>query len=579
MDEEVDVLVIGAGISGLAFASTYLGVHPNTNLLLVEKEAIVGGTWNQRRLYDHFYTQWSVGFGEFSQQRMRVPPAEDQYWGLFKAKHTTNYLEEFANNQTFAGRSLKDRVRFSSQVINAQRYGDGWRMDLQDVNSSRAHTISARKLILASGLTSIPSVPQLKGRENFTPEILHNIDFGSSGVLADPKVKHITVLGGGKSGADMVYASVKAGKEVAWIVRPSGTGPCTFVDANGKAGFNNAFELASTRAVEALQPSYFATRNWWTNFLHRTKIGLGLSRKLWDGAHAQAVASADYANRPAKGDFGKLVPHSPLFWRNNAAGIVNHSDFYEMIATFVDSYYDELQELEGNTIRLGSGRTIQTDTLLLGTGWQDSLSYLAPSLRAELGLPYPLKSESQLDQGQILAAKQWSQREHEADAKIVEKYPLLAEPPQHVRSPTTESPYRLYNLVVPVDDPSHSFAVVGMLGTTNYFRTGEAQALWITAYFDGRLTLPAVDERKDDVAHFVAWCRRRYLSTGNDGNSVNFDTLRYTDRLFEQLGLVSHLKTGWSYFFSPNTAQDYAGLQKEYIEKYGNLKATVTGVQ
>jgi hypothetical protein len=41
----------------------------------------------------------------------------------------------------------------------------------------------------------------------------------------------------------MVYACVKAGKQVAWIVRPTGTGPCTFVGAGGKAGFQNAFEL------------------------------------------------------------------------------------------------------------------------------------------------------------------------------------------------------------------------------------------------------------------------------------------------------------------------------------------------
>lgn len=259
---------------------------------------------------------------------MIVPPEEDQYCGLFKAKHTSNYLEEYANSRTFAGRSLKDRIRFSTLVTSAQKEGDGWEIEVQSVDQSDRCKVFARKLVVASGLTSVPKVPQFRGQDMFSGRLIHNIDFGSSGVLADPDVKHVTVLGGGKSGADMIYASVKAGKEVAWIVRPSGTGPCTFVDASGKAGFNNAFELgkstaklshqdtrltnpASTRVVEALQPSFFAVKNWWTDFLHRTQIGLYLSNKIWTGAHAQAVASADYANRPSRGEFNKLAPHSP----------------------------------------------------------------------------------------------------------------------------------------------------------------------------------------------------------------------------------------------------------------------------
>jgi hypothetical protein len=208
------------------------------------------------RLYDHFYTQWSVGFGEFSNQSMTVPPKDDQYCGLFKSEHTTQYLEEYAANQTFGGRTLQDRILFSTDVTSAQKSGRLWSLDLEvtTAGTTDRRTLLAKHLILATGITTIPSVPSLPGAAGFPAPIIHNRDFGrasrrrdpeggEAGILVNPAVAHVTVLGGGKSGADMVYASVKAGKQVAWIVRPTGTGPCTFVGAGGKAGFQNAFEL------------------------------------------------------------------------------------------------------------------------------------------------------------------------------------------------------------------------------------------------------------------------------------------------------------------------------------------------
>ncbi len=44
--EEVDVLIVGAGISGI-FAARFWGeVHKSARLVVVEKEGCVGGTWN-----------------------------------------------------------------------------------------------------------------------------------------------------------------------------------------------------------------------------------------------------------------------------------------------------------------------------------------------------------------------------------------------------------------------------------------------------------------------------------------------------------------------------------------------------
>lgn len=44
-----DVIVIGAGQSGIIAARFYLDTHPDARLLLVEKGASIGGVWGKGR--------------------------------------------------------------------------------------------------------------------------------------------------------------------------------------------------------------------------------------------------------------------------------------------------------------------------------------------------------------------------------------------------------------------------------------------------------------------------------------------------------------------------------------------------
>ena len=93
--------------------------------------------------------------------------------------------------------------------------------------------------------------------------------------------------------------------------------------------------------------------------------------------------------------------------------------------------------------------------------------------------------------------------------------------------------------------------------------------MWATAYLDGSLTLPPLQEQQEEVALFTTWCRRRYLNNGEQGNWMTFELVGYTDRLLEQLGLRSHWKGWFRDWFEPCVARDLAGLREEYVRKYG----------
>ena len=292
------------GISGIAAARFYLEVHSECRLIILEKDVCLGGVWNSRRAYEGFWTQWTVGTAEFSDLPMPRPPESDTYYDFFKAKYTTQYLEDYVDRRNFAGLTLRERIRFDSHVHKVVKVDGKWAVSVKD-KTGDTYIIRSTKLIVASGLTSRQYVPCLSGSEKFDRPIIHQENFGQSSILSSPNVQRVTVLGGAKSSADMVYASVKAGKKVSWIIRESGTGPAFFLSPKGKGPYKNAFELGSIRAASTLSPSFLVPRSWWTRFLHESMLGRKIVEGIWAGANKEALPPQDIKHRE------KFLPHTP----------------------------------------------------------------------------------------------------------------------------------------------------------------------------------------------------------------------------------------------------------------------------
>lgn len=199
--------------------------------------------------------------------RMLRPPENDLYYELFKARHTSNYVEEYVDHRRFADQSLRDRIRFGFEVKSIKKLDKVW------IVTGDTAVFRASKIIIASGLTSTPNMPEVPGKDHFDAPVIHQESFGQSSVVSSAEFQNVTVLGGGKSAGDMVYASVKAGKSVSWIIRASGTGPAFFVSPKGKGPYKNASQIASVRIASTLSPSIFNPETLWTRFVHGTNLG------------------------------------------------------------------------------------------------------------------------------------------------------------------------------------------------------------------------------------------------------------------------------------------------------------------
>ena len=261
------------------------------------------------RSYPRFWTQWSVGCAEYSDLEMDSPPGEDTYMGFFKAKYTTKYLEKYVDHHDFAGQTLRDRIVFEYYVQSVHKDQGTW--SIVGLHSGSTETIRTTKLIVASGPTSVPNKPKIKGDEHFNGPIIHQEGFGQSEILNSPHVKDIAVIGGGKSAADMVYACVKSNKHVSWIIRESGTGPGHLFPPDGVGSYKNGFELGGARVATILSPSIYSNNSYLTRFLHGTSLGNRLVSGVWGMFEKEMVGKANFDRKDAAPGYAHLTPHVP----------------------------------------------------------------------------------------------------------------------------------------------------------------------------------------------------------------------------------------------------------------------------
>jgi dimethylaniline monooxygenase (N-oxide forming) len=215
--------------------------------------------------------------------------------------------------------------------------------------------------------------------------------------------------------------------------------------------------------------------------------------------------------------------------------------------------------LGNKIIYLMDGTQIQCDVVLCGTGWNPGIEFFSTESLLELGLPHQLKDEP--DEMTL----KWEQLLWEADENITKRFRILANPPAHPHKHIQTTPYRLYNSMAPLNDDTILF--MNHITAGNKIFAAEVQAVWAVAYFDRNIVLPTIGEREKEIATWIAWCKRRYLSNGERGNFAAFDSVPYADKLLKDVGLTGHRKGWLRNVFEPFFPNDLGKAWKEYLER------------
>jgi hypothetical protein len=432
----------------------------------------------------------------------------------------------------------------------------------------------SKKMIVATGAHSVPYMPELRGSENFNGPIIHQKDLGKSKLLTSEeeyveKHNHITILGGSKSASDITYAAAtdsSHARRVSWIIRTSGEGPLLLNKAEGFGKYRSVTELGSIRALATIgSANPYQEESWWTWFLHKTPVGERFLGWIWSQTEKDSNAVADFDSREgALPGFEGLRPSTSIRWRSGPVGILQRSDYWDVIATNVAVYRSDVERLERDRVVLTDGREVKTDVLICGTGWKQQHPYFATKEAARVGLPIGLDETKPVNEER----EHWSKLEEAADRKVLQRWPYLASTPTFNAHPPRTTSYKLYNITMPVED--RSIAFLGLMLVPNSYHTALTQTLYAIATLDGAVELPSREEMEKEIAFMNRWCTRRYPAHGWLGNVLDYEMVSFTDHLLEQLGLSSHRnkRSWWSDLTDPCLASDYAGLVDEYRRKY-----------
>ena len=191
-EPQVDVLVVGAGITGIY--QVYRAREAGFSVELIEAGDGVGGTWFWNRYPGARFDSESYTYGYlFSEQLF-----DEWEWTEHYAEQPE--IEDYLNHVVDRF-DLRRHMRFGVAVTGAD-YDDvsgTWVVTGSDGTATRA-----RFLVAATGVLSVPVFPDVPGRERFQGESHHTGRWPTTPV--DFIGKRVAVIGTGSSGVQVVPA-------------------------------------------------------------------------------------------------------------------------------------------------------------------------------------------------------------------------------------------------------------------------------------------------------------------------------------------------------------------------------------
>lgn len=528
-------------------------------MVVLDAAASIGGVWAEHRLYPGLKSNNMLGTYEYPDFPMDetygVKPGE-HIPGTVLHRYLTNYAKKFG---------IYSRTHFNTKVDSAEATNEGgW---LLKTSSPELKSIKTKKLIVATGLTSQPHLPNYPGMDTFKGTLFHIRDFAKHASTLK-QAENVVVLGGAKSAWDAAYAYAEAGVQVDMVIRKSGHGPAWMAPAYVTPLKKWLEKLVHMRFFTWFSPCIWGNEDGYTgvrSWYHESAIGRAFVNTFWGILGGDVISLNKYDSHP---ELKKLKPWDPAFFIGSSLSIHNYpTSFFDLVREGkVRVHIDQVSSLGSNEVNLESGESLKADVVVCATGWkkEPALNFLG-GLENQIGLHHALPELEDL-------AK-------DADKEILTRFPRLRDQPERrheLEVSLTErmnQPIRLYRFMVPPAlVASRNIAFSGMLSNITTAICATVQGLWISAYFDGQLDrLPSSDDeiRWQTVLHsqFGRW--RHPIGYGPSFPDFVFDAVPYLDMLLNDLSINAHRKKGtFADIMEPYGPEDYVGLIDEWKQSH-----------
>ena len=344
-NEHFDVLIVGAGISGIAGAYYLCQECPDTSFVILESEASFGGTWWTHRSPGIRSDSDLHTFG-YSFKPWVGPP-------IATAKEILSYMGEVIEENILA-----QHIHYRHKIIKAEwsEINSQWTVNAVCTETDETTRISANFLWMCQGYYRHNEgyTPEWDGMDDYQGQIAHPENWPDD---IDYAGKNVVVIGSGATSATVVPAMAESAAHVTMLQRT----PTFF--RTGRNAIDIAEQLRQLRVDES-----------WVHEITRRQIMSEQScfteRCLTE---PETVADELIVNiRNLLGpdyDVDKhfTPPYRP--WRQRIA-FVPDADLFKAIATGQASVVtDEINRFTKTGILLKSGDTLEADIVVTATGF------------------------------------------------------------------------------------------------------------------------------------------------------------------------------------------------------------------
>ena len=204
--EFADVLIIGAGISGIGAAYRITERNPQFSYRILERRSCIGGTWDLFR-YPGIRSDSDIFTLSFPWEPWR------RQENVADGEYIREYLEATAHKH-----GIDEHMRFDTYVKSAEwdSTTDTWTVHAEQDGSTR--TYRARFLFFGTGYYDYdrPYKPEIPGLERFAGDVVHpqfwpeDLDYAG---------KRVVVIGSGATAISLIPALAKKASHVTMLQR------------------------------------------------------------------------------------------------------------------------------------------------------------------------------------------------------------------------------------------------------------------------------------------------------------------------------------------------------------------------
>jgi cation diffusion facilitator CzcD-associated flavoprotein CzcO len=337
----LDVLIVGAGISGISMGAHLKRMCPQLAFALVERREAVGGTWDLFRYpgvrSDSDMATLAFHFAPWTGDR-----------GIASGDEIRAYLERVVEEH-----GIGPHLRCGTRVLTADWRSDEALWDVELENAAGCQRLKARFLHLASGYYDYdePHQAALPGIEHFAGDVVHPQFWPEALNLAG---KRVVVVGSGATAVSLVPALAERGASVTMLQRTP--------------GWMVAQPSADTLAerLKRLLPERLALRlNRWI----KLRLGWAFFQRA-RGKPAQVAASLREHLRRQLGDHYDEADFEPPYhpWEQRLCLVPDGDLFAAIRSGAVRVVTERIAGFAPEGVRLASGALLPTDVLVTATG-------------------------------------------------------------------------------------------------------------------------------------------------------------------------------------------------------------------